>query len=93
MLRATGGAAVIELIGHDRMLASLVYDDQKINYDLITGRITAFDARTDPLEQRDLLALRPSLRADAAAKIRAYASVRASLRRYLLRPDRETPEE
>jgi len=91
MMRATDGAVVVELVGHDRMLSSLVYRDEKINYDFITGRITVFDTRTDALEHRDLFDDHPDLAEDAARKVRAYSRVRAVKRRYALLPDHETP--
>ena len=70
------------------MLSSLVYDNNKINYDFISRRITRFDTREDPAELRDLLADDPALAADAARKVEAYARVRAAKRRYTLLPDR-----
>ncbi|MCK9459289.1 MAG: sulfatase [Proteobacteria bacterium] len=91
MLRATDGAVVIELVGHDRMMASLVYERDKINYDFITHRISLFDLSNDPLEQRERLAGEPGLEEEAARKVHAYSRVRAAKRRYTLSPDQETP--
>ena len=89
MMRATGGAVIVELVGHDRMLSSLVYESRKINYNFISGRTELFDTRTDPLEQRNLLGSRPELEAEARAAVDAYRRVRAAKRRYTLVPEYE----
>jgi arylsulfatase A-like enzyme len=89
MMRATDGAVIVELVGHDRMLSSLVYESRKINYDFISGRTEVFDTRIDPLEQRNLLLSRPELEAGARAAVEAYRRVRAAKRRYTLDPEDE----
>ena len=87
MMRATGGAVIVELIGHDRMQSSLVYETKKINYDFISGKVELFDPRSDPLESRDLLRIHPEREGEARAAIARYLGVRAAKRRYVLRPD------
>jgi arylsulfatase A-like enzyme len=89
MMRATGGAVVVELVGHDRMLSSLVLPSRKINYDFLSGRVELFDRTADPLEQRDLLDDRPELEHEAREVVDAYRKVRAARRRYSLDPEKE----
>ncbi len=89
MMRATDGAVIVELVGHDRMLSSLVFDSRKIDYNFISGRVELFDTRTDPLEQRNLLGNRPELEAEAREVVDAYRRVRAARRRYTLSPDND----
>jgi glucan phosphoethanolaminetransferase (alkaline phosphatase superfamily) len=86
MMRATHGAVVIELIGHDRMRSSLVYDSRKINFDFISKEIELFDPLSDPLERFELLRQRPELEAGARADIVSYMRVRAARRRFVLVP-------
>jgi len=88
MMRATDGAVIIELVGHDRMQSSLVYETHKVNYDFITQRLEVFDLRTDPSEQRNLLFTSSGIASRFSQKINRYRIVRASHRRMTLAPKR-----
>ena len=87
MLAATDGGVVVELIGQDRTLASLVYADRKVNYDFIAGLYEAFDLEADPYEQEDLLLVAPSKARGLRERMDAYRNVRAALRRFVLLPE------
>lgn len=54
MMQKTRGATIVELVSKQRMLAALVYDRYKINYDLRTKMISIFDLENDPFEQKSL---------------------------------------
>jgi arylsulfatase A-like enzyme len=88
MLRETDGAVVVELIGNDRMKSALVYDDLKINLDLISSRIEAYRLRSDPGERKNLFASDPAVRAEATRLVDSYRRVRQAEARYVLKPKR-----
>jgi hypothetical protein len=89
MLERTDGGVVIELFGHDRMMASLVFPQHKFNYDYISGRYEAFDIREDPLEQDDLFGREPAVTELAIERIDSYRAIRRDRRRYILKADQE----
>jgi arylsulfatase A-like enzyme len=86
MLKATGGAVVVELIGSKRMKTALVYDELKIDMDLISKRIEIYDTRKDPREKRNLYTKAPELNARAKGLAEAYKRVRQTGARYVLKP-------
>ncbi|MEZ4384840.1 MAG: sulfatase-like hydrolase/transferase [Nannocystaceae bacterium] len=89
MLARTDGGVAIELFGHDRMMASLVFPRLKFNYDFISGRYEAFDIDRDPLEQDDLFGRDPALTEQAIERIDSYRDVRRERRHYILKADQE----
>jgi hypothetical protein len=97
MLRHTGGAVVAEVLGHDRMKSTLVYPDLKVNHDFRAQRTEVYRFADDYHEQHDLFLKDPQLALDAMKRVANYKDVRASRRRFALRPDkldpRKVPEE
>jgi len=92
MMADTDGGVAIELCGHDRMMASLVYPEYKFNYDFIAKRYEAFDIRNDPLEQEDLFGRDLEITELAIQQLDRYRTVRRDRRRYILLPDYELPD-
>jgi arylsulfatase A-like enzyme len=86
MLRATGGAVVAETLGHDAMQVSLIYGDEKINHDFLTGRYELFAVERDRLEQTNLLFTAPERVAEVAARVEAYRRARATHRAFSIAP-------
>ena len=91
MLRATDNAVIVELVGHDRMMSSLVYEDYKINYDFISQRHEVFHLASDPGEKKNLLFFTPDIAPKYAEKIKKYRQVRAAHRKLNLDVNREAP--
>ena len=93
VFRETDGAIVAELIGHDRMRSTLVWDDVKLDYDLRSRLTELYDVDVDPFEQRDLMDdRRYAERRDAALRaLDGYLRVRSARRAYRLRIDKEAP--
>jgi arylsulfatase A-like enzyme len=91
MMLATHGAVVAEVLGHDRMKSTLIYRDLKANYDFRAERTEVFRFDTDRREQDDLYLQDSKLADDAQRRITAYRAVRASHRRFTLRPDKLDP--
>lgn len=87
MMRETQGAVVIELIGHDRMMSSLVYDDIKFNYDFLSLLYEAYEVKTDPLEQKNLFDGNVTLAEQALQRMGAYRKVREARAQYILSPE------
>lgn len=92
MMRATEGAVVVEIVGHDRMRSALIYKDRKINYDFISNRIELFEIEYDPLEQLDLFGTEDAPIEEVQRLLMQYRTVRASKRRYVIKPKQEGPE-
>jgi len=86
MLKETEGAVVVELIGNDRMKSALVYDDLKVNLDLISNRIEAYRLRSDPGEKKNLFTSDAAVRARAMELVDSYRRVRQAEARYVLKP-------
>lgn len=86
MMRATDGAAVIELIGHDRMMTSLVYEKEKFNYDFLSSMYEVYDVANDPLEQKDRFDTDIEMARRGVEKIDRYLTVRAARAQYILKP-------
>ncbi len=91
MLRATDDAVIVELVGHDRMMSSLIYEDYKINYDFISQRHEVFHLASDPGEKKNLLFFSPDIAPKYVEKIKKYRQVRAAHRKIKLDIDREAP--
>jgi arylsulfatase A-like enzyme len=91
MLEHTGGAVVSEVLGHDRMKSTLIYDDLKLNYDYRAQRTEVYRTRADRLEHNDLFLKDPPLAMEATKRLAAYRDVRAARRRFKLRPDKLDP--
>ncbi|MBN1653993.1 MAG: sulfatase [Deltaproteobacteria bacterium] len=88
MMRATDAAVIIEMVGHDRMQSSLVYENYKVNYDFITEGVEVFDLKNDPREQTNLLFTSPALASTFYQKINRYRRVRATHRKMTLAPNK-----
>lgn len=54
LMRDTDGAVVAELIGHDRIKATVVSHEHKLNYDYRSQLFELFDLTSDPGEQHDV---------------------------------------
>jgi len=91
MLEHTGGAVVAEVLGHDRMKSTLVYDDLKLNYDFRAQRTEVYRTKGDRLEHNDRFLKEPALALEAMTRLTAYRDVRAARRRFTLRPDKLDP--
>ena len=91
MLRATDNAVVVELVGHDRMMSSLIYEDYKLNYDFITQRHEVFNLASDPGEKKNLLFFRPDIGPEFAERMKKYREVRAAHRKIKLDVNRDAP--
>jgi hypothetical protein len=89
MMRSTREAVVVELIGHDRMLSSLVYSQYKFNYDFLSKSFEVYDLKQDPAEQHNLFDMEPQLASRAIESINQYRNVRAATANFILRPDDE----
>jgi len=87
MLRATNGAVVSELLGHDLIKSTLIYPNEKFNYDFLSDRHEAYRLDQDPGEQVDRYNVDVPLSAEARARVAAYRDVRAARRQFILRPD------
>lgn len=87
MMRATDGAVLIELVGHDRMLSSLVYEKEKFNYDFLSTLYQAYDVEADPYEQKDLFYTQPEMAERGVERMNRYLTVRAARARYVLKPE------
>lgn len=93
MMRATDNAVVSELIGHDRMFTTLVYDRYKLNYNVFADHTEVFDLETDPGEHNDIL-IRGSEPARALLPhLENYLNLRHTLARFTLPdvPDKKAP--
>jgi arylsulfatase A-like enzyme len=88
MLAATNDAVVVELLGPANMHSSLVWQDLKVNLDLLTGRLSLFDLRRDPGEQDDLWLRDPLLAPQLREAVSGYRRVRASRRHYSFAPEK-----
>jgi arylsulfatase A-like enzyme len=86
MMRATDGAVVIELIGHDRMMSSLVYQDEKYNYDFLSSMYEVYDVQNDRLEQKDRFDTDIELAQRGVEKMESYLTVRAARANFILKP-------
>jgi hypothetical protein len=86
MMRATDGAVVIELIGHDRMMSSLVYKDEKYNYDFLSSMYEVYDVQNDRLEQKDRFDTDIELEQRGVEKMECYLTVRAARANFILKP-------
>ena len=80
MLEYTGGAVVSELLGHDRMKATLIYPRYKVNYDFGAGLVELYDLESDPGEHRDIFGEQEELASQHARRIDAYRTVRSANR-------------
>src|SRR5690606_351987 len=78
MMRATDGGVVVELIGHDRMLTSLVYPRYKFNYDFLSSMFEVYDLDIDPKESQSLFDTNVGLAQEAVDRIAAYKKVLAA---------------
>jgi arylsulfatase A-like enzyme len=87
MMLATQGGVVAELIGHDRMLTSLIYSKHKYNHDFLSNMIEIYDLEQDPSEQINLFDTDLKLARRALARIAAYKKVRAARANYILLPE------
>ncbi|HKO92655.1 MAG TPA: sulfatase-like hydrolase/transferase, partial [Polyangiaceae bacterium] len=87
MLRATDGAVVSEMLGHDLVKSTLIYPDKKFIYDFLSERHEAYRLDQDPGEQVDRFHVDAALSTEARARVAAYREVRAARRQFLLRPD------
>lgn len=87
MMRATDGAVLIELIGHDRMISSLVYEKEKFNYDFLSTMYQVYNLKDDPLEQRDLFDVDLEMAARGVEQMKRYLTVRAARARFILKPE------
>jgi arylsulfatase A-like enzyme len=87
MMRDTEGAVLIELLGHDRMMSSLVYDKYKFNFFYLSGLYEVFDIQKDPFEKNNLFDSSPALAEEAASRFDAYKKVRSARANYILSPD------
>lgn len=91
MMKRTGGAVVSEVLGHDRMKSTLIYDDLKVNYDFRAQRTEVYRFAEDPGETKDLYRSDLTLAREAGQRVGAYREVRAARRRFTLRPDKLDP--
>jgi len=91
MLRATDGAVVCELIGHDRMKAGLVYPRQTFLYDFVAERHEAYATDRDPGNAHDRFGVDGAMSLLATERMDGYRSVRAARRRFALKPLVEDP--
>jgi len=91
MLRATEGAVVCELLGHDRMKAGLVYGRHTFLYDFVAERHEAYATDRDPGNLRDRFGIDAAMSLLATERVDAYRNVRAARRRFVLRPLVEDP--
>lgn len=89
MMRATDGAVLIELIGHDRMISSLVYEREKFNYDFLSTMYEAYEIENDPLEQENLFDTHPEMAARGVEMMDRYLGVRKARARFILKPEDE----
>ena len=85
LYRATDGAVISELIGHEQMLVSLVGPRHKAIYDYGSGLFDVYDTVHDPLDQRPLQ--EPELREQWRLRLDRYRQMRAGLRRYRVMPE------
>lgn len=88
MMRATDGAVLVELVGHDRMMSSLVYDKYKFNYDFLSSMYEVYDVESDPMEQKNLFDTNAELRQLGMERTREYLTVRAARSRFILKPEK-----
>jgi arylsulfatase A-like enzyme len=93
LLRETEGAVVVELIGHDRMKSSLVYEGYKINYDFATKLYELYAVTEDPMEQTNLFRSRPDLAREYEARFERYLRLRAEKQRFILEPKKKPDED
>ena len=93
MLRATSGAVVSEVLGHERMKSALIYPKETFIYDFISQRHEAYRSDQDPLEREDRFGVDPVLSERARQQIAAYRDVRAGRRQFVLRPEQRTAAE
>jgi len=87
MLRATNGAVLSEMLGHDLIKSTLIYPDRKFIYDFLADRHEAYRLDQDPGEHADRFNVDAALSADARSSVAAFREVRAARRRFILRPD------
>lgn len=87
MLRETNGAVVAELVGHDRMRSTLIYDDLKINYDFLSELVEVYEFDIDPEEQHDVAGSDPVRDALVQERITAYREVRRHAAAFVLEAD------
>lgn len=87
MLRETDGAVIIELLGHERMTASLVSGYHKIHYDFLSGHREIYDLTQDPYEQDDLVETHSELAQKSLRMTESYKNVRAARAQFILRSD------
>jgi len=87
MLKATNGAVISEMLGHDLIKSTLIYPDAKFIYDFLSDRHEAYQLDRDPGEQLDRFGVDDALTARARTRVAAYREVRAARRQFSLRPD------
>jgi arylsulfatase A-like enzyme len=93
MMRATGDAVVVELLGYDRQLASLIYPERKINADLFARSYEVYDLARDPHEWHDLRLDEQPGGADLIARMERYLEMRQQLRRFSVDPTQGPTDE
>jgi arylsulfatase A-like enzyme len=86
MMRTTRDAVVVELLGYDRMLASLIYPEHKINADLFARSYEVYDLARDPHEWHDLRLTEHREGEDLIQQVERYLEMRQQLRRFSVDP-------
>jgi arylsulfatase A-like enzyme len=84
VLRHTDGAVVLERIGHDKVIASLVYPDTKVNHYYPSELIEVYDLDVDPGETEDQFLLDPEGSEAWRDRVERYRRVRAATSRIVV---------
>jgi hypothetical protein len=93
MLEETDGAVIAEVLGHDRTLSALIYDNEAFIYDFVADRHQAYRTLEDPYMLADRFEREPALAMQAVTRVAAYRRVRAARRHFQLRPQQMDPRD
>jgi arylsulfatase A-like enzyme len=88
VMRATADAVVVELLGYDRVLASLIYPQRKLNADLFARSYQVYNLERDPHELHDLRLAEQPEGGDLIGQMERYLEVRQQLRRFSVDPSK-----
>ena len=92
-MRDTDGAVISELIGHDRIKATLITNQYKLNHDYRSRLFQLFDLSTDPQERRDVYTTTSyaEVRRAMMRRFRAYDRFRNAHLRHEFAPTKVDP--